>query len=173
MYSYGQRAGIFSLKPVDREKDPSFQKARQYSFLLLKFRPRSEHEIAERLTRKKFGPSVVRATVFYLREHRLVDDEQFARAWVAERLKKPFGVRRISRELQVKGIDRSVIEAVLRDATAGYDEGTQVSALAREKLSRMKALPPETARRRVFAYLLRRGFSPEQAIDALQERENG
>ena len=110
-------------KPVD-----ALLKAKNYSFLLLKFRPRSEGELTLRLKRKKFDEKVIRATIAFLKEKRFLNDNEFARAWIDYRLKKPLGFRLIQQELRRKGVDKKIIEEQLLSALEGLT-AAQVSGL--------------------------------------------
>ncbi|MCX5713814.1 MAG: regulatory protein RecX [Candidatus Omnitrophica bacterium] len=145
----------------------SFKDAREYAFLLLKFRQRSEGEIRQRLEKKRFSPQAVEETLNFLKEKKFIDDIAFARAWVTERLKKPFGLRRIKLELRQKGISAPIIEESLKVAQYGYTEEEVVKKVAGVRFARDKAVEPEKARRRLYGYLVRRGFSPEIIIEVL------
>ncbi len=78
------------------------EKARAYAFLLLKFRLRRENELLARLKQKGFSEQVSKDTVNFLKEKEFIDDRVFAKGWVASRLKRPFGLRRIKQELNLK-----------------------------------------------------------------------
>lgn len=145
------------------------QKAKDYAFLLLKYRLRSEKEIFERLKKKKFDDNTVRLVLSFLKDKGFVDDEAFAKAWVGSRIKRPYGFRRISRELNLKGIDPRIINNQLEEVRKDYRESEIVRELAQKRFARLKDLERKTAKRRVYSYLLRRGFSPEAVIDALEE----
>ena len=161
----------------------SAEKARAYAFLLLKFRLRSEAELLARLKLKGFSEAVARDTVDFLRDKEFIDDRVFAKGWVASRLKKPFGVRRIKQELLVKGLDKQVIEDSLAEAKKDYSESQTVSQLAQKRFSRLKGIEPlkpqgnglasnsqsHKAKSRVYAYLLRRGFSPDIVSETIKQ----
>lgn len=142
-------------------------KAKAYAFLLLKFRPRSEYEITQRLKRKKFDDKVIKEVVSFLKEKSFIDDNYFARAWIDSRLKRPLGLRRIRNELKIKGIADGVIDSQIREAKSDYSEKDIVVNLLRDKLERLKGIEPEKAKRRIYAFLIRRGFSPDVIIEAL------
>jgi regulatory protein len=145
----------------------SFDKAKEYSFLLLKFRLRSEKEVYLRLKQKRFTEEVIRQVISFLKEKGFIDDAAFARAWAESRLKKPLGIRRIRQELVLKGIDKGIIEAALGEIKENYSERELVETLARERLNRLKGIEPRLARQRIFAYLVRRGFSPDVITEVL------
>lgn len=144
------------------------EKARAYAFLLLKFRPRSEHELALRLTRKKFAPSIIAETLRFLKEKNFADDEVFARAWVNSRLLKNFGARRIEQELRLKGVPEPIINTQIKTVLADRPEEAVIEKLAKTRLSRIREEDPRKAKRKVYAYLVRRGFSPSAVIDVLE-----
>jgi len=144
-------------------------KAKEYAFLLLKFRLRSEKELIERLRRKGFSEELSQETVNFLKDKQFVDDRVFARGWVSSRLKRPFGLRRIKQELVQKGLDKQVIEEALVQAKEDYDEAGIVNQLAELRLSKLKNIEPLKAKARVCAYLMRRGFSPDLISNVLRK----
>ncbi len=150
------------------KRTESFAKARDYAFFLLKFRLRSENELVQRLKLKKIPEETIKEVISFLKEKRFIDDNVFARAWLNSRLKRPLGLRRIKQELRQKGVDKEIIEqetAKLKD----YSEDKIVLDLAKGRLNRLKGIDQVSAKRRVYAYLVRRGFSPEIVIATLNQ----
>ena len=64
------------------------EKAREAALRLLAVRARSEGELDDRLKRKGFDERTSAEVVAALKRVGLVDDEDFARAWVDEKLRK-------------------------------------------------------------------------------------
>jgi len=145
------------------------EKARAYAFLLLKFRLRSERELKARLKQKGFSESLSQDTVNFLKDREFIDDRVFARGWVTSRLKRPFGLRRIKQELVQKGLDQEVIDNSLAQAKEHYSESQIVTQLAQQRFSRLKSVELIKAKARVYAYLIRRGFSPEVVGEVVKE----
>jgi len=145
------------------------QRAKNYAFLLLKFRLRSEKEIYQRLKKKKFPENIIQETLFFLRDKKFIDDIFFAKTWIESRLKKPLGLRRIKIELRQKGIDKEIIDSQLSEIKKGYSEQEIVIKTAQQRLNKLKGIEPIKAKSRVYGYLLRRGFSPEIVIDVLNQ----
>ncbi|MFA5356951.1 MAG: regulatory protein RecX [Candidatus Omnitrophota bacterium] len=137
--------------------------------MLLKFRLRSEKEVRDRLKKKKFDAETIEDTVSFLKEKAFIDDEQFARAWIRSRVKKPLGIRRLKVELRLKGIDKAIIDAGINELKSDYSEEDVVKSIAKNRLSRLKGIDQQKAKKRVYAYLLRRGFSPESIIEVLNK----
>lgn len=146
-----------------------FEKAKNYAFLLFKFRPRSEKELSQRLKNKKFDDRTIKDIVRFLKEKVFLDDSSFARAWIESRLKKPFGLRRIRQELKLKGIDEQIITSHIAAAKKDYSEEEIVKKITKEKFSKVRNLEVDKAKRRIFSYLIRRGFSPDVVMDAIRQ----
>ncbi|HSH81047.1 MAG TPA: RecX family transcriptional regulator, partial [Herpetosiphonaceae bacterium] len=82
------------------ERAEADSKAWNAALRLLEVRPRTEHEIRDRLRRKQYAPEQIDAAVVRLRELELLDDTQFARMWVANRSAvNPRGALGLKREL--------------------------------------------------------------------------
>ena len=145
-----------------------FEKAKAYAFLLLKFRLRSENELYGRLKKKKFDEAVARKTVAFLKDKEFIDDNVFAKGWIRSRIKRSLGLRRIRDELKVKGVDPEVVEAKVDEIRPDYNENEIVRVIAENRFSKLKGVEPVVAKRRVYAYLMRRGFSQDAIMDALK-----
>lgn len=143
-------------------------KAREYAFLLLKFRLRSEKELYQRLKKKKFEEETIKETVSFLKDRGFISDSLFAKSWVESRLRKPLGLRRIRQELRLKGISAEIIDGQLNAVKDGYSEKEIIAGIVREKLLKLKDIPSEKAKRRIYQNLLQKGFSPADIIEALK-----
>jgi len=151
------------------DKTSSLEKAKNYAFLLLKFRPRSEKELFFRLKKKKFQDSIIKETITFLKEKKFLDDEIFAASWISARLKKPLGLKRIKEELRQKGINQKIIEQKIQEIKDNYSEEKIVKEIIEKRLPSLKNIASEKIKQRLFAYLVRRGFSLEVVMDVLNQ----
>ena len=135
-----------------------FKRAKTVSFQFLKIRNRSEKEIRTQLLKKKIPTEIIDQTIPYLKKLELINDRQFARDWIAMRLQKPMGRRRIFFELKEKGISEEILEEEITAVPRQEKEEQIVETLARRRLERYKNLDETKQKRRVFEYLARRGF---------------
>jgi regulatory protein len=143
----------------------------------LEARPRSIAEIRRRLSTAGYRQELVDAAIGRLVDLGLVDDAEFARTWVASRDRaRPRGEIALRRELQLKGVDRSIVDAVLAERGRSGDSAASDADLdgARRLLvrhARALAREPDTRRRRQRAYALlaRHGFAPDVATRASRE----
>jgi len=147
-------------------QDPA--QARAYAFLLLKYRLRSENELKARLKRKGYAEELAAQTVNFLKDRAFIDDRVFARGWVASRLKRPLGKRKIKLELAQKGVASDIVQEALGWATQDYSESQTVAQLAKQRFSKLKGIEPLKAKARVYGYLIRRGFAPEAVSEAMR-----
>ncbi|MGD9015219.1 MAG: regulatory protein RecX [Candidatus Omnitrophota bacterium] len=138
-----------------------------YAFGLLKYRPRSEYELRQRLKKRGFTEPVIRETLVFLKEKGLVNDCEFARIWIESRIKKPLGIYRLKQELRIKGINKELIEQLIEQVGNRYSEEEVISDLIQRRLEKLKHIEPAKAKRRIFLYLFRRGFSSEKIREAL------
>ena len=136
-------------------------KAKATIYRLLKFRSRSEYEIVAKLKDKKFSSDTIEQVVCFCKKCGLIDDATFTKSWIASRLAKPLGLRKIRQELKAKGIADEIISAQCRRLTTDYDEAQAVKQVIRKRIKVYYKLDKTTIYRRLEGYLLRRGFSPE------------
>ncbi|MBM3246306.1 MAG: regulatory protein RecX [Candidatus Omnitrophica bacterium] len=145
----------------------SLLQAKEYAFLLLKFRLRSEQELHSRLKRKKFSEEVIGQAIAFLKEKNFIDDNYFAKSWIDARLKRPLGLARIKQELRIKGVGKAIIDNQIDEVRKDYSEIDIVNKLAQDKMKRLKGIEPKKAKQRLYAYLLRRGFSVDVVLEVL------
>ncbi|MCM8800660.1 MAG: recombination regulator RecX [Candidatus Omnitrophica bacterium] len=150
-----------------KKKIDLFQQAKDYAFLLLRFRPRTEKEISQRLKKKGFSEEVIEKILVFLRKNNFINDASFAQAWIESRLKKPLGINRIKQELILKGIDKAIIDSKINEILKDYSEEKIVTEIARKRFKRLENLPIDKTKRRIYDYLLRRGFSQEIVNDVI------
>ncbi|HDR00423.1 MAG TPA: hypothetical protein ENN51_09100 [candidate division WOR-3 bacterium] len=147
-------------------RDEQLSRAKEYAALLLSYRARTEKEMQERLARKGFAPDIVAAAMARLRELKLLDDEQYARDFTRDRVtigrKGKWNVRG---ELMKRGVERKTIEAALAEAPDELEVARELAAKYRRRHARLE---PEVLRRRLYAMLARRGFTPDVIRQALE-----
>ena len=155
----GLRAGQV-LSPAEiaelRAQD-DLSKAVNKALAFLTSRPRSIREVRDRLAKKGIEPPVIEAVLERLAGWGYVGDADFARYWVENRgANQPRGKRLLRQELWQKGVARETVDEVLGEAE--IDEAGAALALARKRLHQLRALDEPTQRRRLSAYLQRRGY---------------
>lgn len=141
--------------------------AKNAALRFLSFRRRTEKEIRDKLKGKGFDEKSIKSTIDKLKGYDLINDSEFATAWVKERLAyKPRGKKLLRQELWKKGIKKEIIDQVT-DELCQHEDKSAIELLEKIK-GRYKNLEPQVARRRMYGLLLRRGFSYEAVNHALQ-----
>ncbi len=147
------------------EKDQK-QKCYNAACRFLSYRPRSEQEVRQRLSRQGHGAACIQQTMARLKELGFVDDTQFARLWVGNRDDlRPRGRRLMKLELQQKGLPRDIIEQAVGD----IDEAEAAYRAAQKKAGILSNTDYDTFRKRLAAHLGRRGFGYD-TINSTVER---
>ena len=131
----------------------------------LAYRPRTRHEVRRKLEERGFDATAVVACLERLAELDLVNDEAFVALYVRDRVAhRPMGVRRLVDELYRKGVDRQRSEPII--ARVLEEEEVDELGLAERAAERgaRRLRPGDDAasrRRRLQAFLARRGFRPD------------
>ena len=144
------------------EQDKVKARARNNAYALLRQRPRSVYEIRSRLKLKGYDDPVIEDVVASLERAGELNDERFARFWVESRMHmNPAGDVVLNHELKRNGISNGIIEAVLAEKAEKYDEYEVALSMARDRFDRLKKLDRRKATKRIYDFLLRRGFKYE------------
>lgn len=154
------------LKQILLQK--SENEAKDVALRFLSFRRRTEKEIKEKLQKRSYDEKTIKTTIEKLKEYDLINDLEFATAWVKERLEyKPRGKRLLRQELWKKGIKKEIIDQVTGELCR--EEDKSALELLEKIKKKYKNLDPQVAKRRMYGYLLRRGFSYETAKLAMKQ----
>ena len=101
-----------------------------------------------------------------------LDDDVYAQAFVRERTRlKPRGNLRLVSELLARGVDRDTAERAVKTALAeeGVTEAELMRDVAQRRIRALRRLDPPAARRRLAAFLARRGFQSGAIRDLVRE----
>ena len=146
---------------------------------MLAFRGRASRELARGLIRKGEPKELVDRAIARLQEQGLLDDSAFAQSFTrAKVLGANQSKRRVQQELARKGVDRTVSDAAIATVfeEEGVDQREVVESAARKKLRSLLRLEPVVRRRRLYAFLARRGYDGEdirKAMEAVGEELRG
>lgn len=146
-------------------RERSVTQVKERALRLLSVRSRSKSELRQRLLRADFEEAEVDTALEDLEAVGLVDDEAFAREVAEHQRRKGMGRRAGRAALRMKGVDREIAERIADDVNP-EDEAERAVEVAAKRLPRMQGLDPETRRRRLVDFLLRRGYDPETARSA-------
>ena len=127
-------------------------------------------ELIEHLLKKRHAPAVAEAAIQELDELGIVDDRRVAVQYVERRLEEDAPTSAmLEAELLERGVEAGLAASVLRQTVAARDEGKEALDLARDRVRRSKPdLKPEIIRRRVYAFLARRGYDEDTCRHAVE-----
>jgi regulatory protein len=148
------------------------QRALELAYRYLNRRERTIHEVRARLEAAGTEAAVIDGAVAILTEQGVLDDTRFARLFVQDkRALEQWGAERIRRGLVDRGVDRELIaEALARGGEAGDADAPDTELdRAVALLHRRFSAPPRDRRERdrALGVLIRKGYDPELALDAL------
>jgi regulatory protein len=158
-----------------------FDRYYNLSLNYLSFRPRSEKEVTDYLTKKikdkklnlkseSDGDEIISKIIKKLKEYKFIDDTAFAKFWIEQRLKsKHKPIRAVEFELKQKGIHKEIINELLSEIESKDSDLNNAKLLADRKMDYYRNLPPDKRREKVLSFLMRKGFSYDTAKKALND----
>jgi regulatory protein len=131
----------------------------------LAYRARSEKEVRDRLRRYGYGDQTVEGVVGRLEELGYLNDEDFARLVAREKARK-YGPRRVLGELRKSGLDAQIAQDAVDEEFAGRSELEEAFSAAERRYNRGGS---EAEARKVYGFLMRRGYSAEVCSEVARE----
>ncbi|HEX6670537.1 MAG TPA: RecX family transcriptional regulator [Gemmatimonadales bacterium] len=129
-------------------------------------RPFARADLGRRLRRKGHAPQAVDLALARLAERGYLDDAAFAANYVETRAARGRGPLRLAHDLAAMGVERRVVDRALAAHAGRADAAGDVPrALAAKRAAQLGDLPRHVRRRRVLAYLARRGFSGREVSE--------
>ncbi len=158
--------GIRTGEQLDQERLATLTRvadveaAHQVAMRLLANRPRAVKDMLRQLKNRGHNPSAAAVAVGRLEANGLLNDLEFARHFTRVRSEKGHGPLRLISDLLARGVDKRLAERAVYETIEAedIDPQAQARALAAKRSGQLGDLPPETKRRRLLAYLGRRGF---------------
>lgn len=145
------------------------RRAEEKALFLLEHRAHSKKELTEKIARAEYDRAAAAKAADRMEELGLLDDEAYARGLARELFgRKKFGARRVQQELRQKGVDDTVIEAVLAEF-APETEGARDAIREIVEKKYPAAFEDEKVRRRAVAALQRYGYAFEDIMAVLRE----
>jgi regulatory protein len=143
-----------------------FQRCLNAAFRFLSYRPRSEAETRERLQKHGYEEPEIEKVVAQLKRLSLLDDTAFAEFWKENRNSfRPRSQRLIKMELRRKGVEPGIIDETIED----MDETGNACKAAAHKARSLPVTDYEVFRKKLGAFLQRRGFSYGVISNAIKQ----
>ncbi len=137
-----------------------FEKFYNKALRFLSFRPRSEYEVTQNLSRKNASENIISKVVSRLKENNFINDEEFIKWWIEQRIRfRPRSLKLIKIELRQKGIDKELIEETISHLPSAIDDLESAKELIDKRLPRYKNLSQEEKFQKIARFLSSKGFS--------------
>ncbi len=145
------------------------KRAKLRAMNLLKNREYTVKQLRDKLKDGGYPESAVEEALSYVAGYHYTDDLRYATGYIFEK-ESSRSRRRIEQDLREKGIDRDTLEKAWQEWER--QGGSQDEQRMIQKLLEKRHYDPDTAdlkeKQRTYAFLMRKGFSGEQAGRALR-----
>ncbi|MFC4775319.1 regulatory protein RecX [Paenibacillus sp. GCM10023252] len=162
----GQSFTSDELQHITKEDKRYRSYAMACTYLGLK--SRTKKQIEQYLQRKEFEAEEISYTLERLERERIVDDEEYAKQFAAQRLRLgQKGRRWIKQELQQRGID----QGTAAEAANELDWEAELAAAEQAAEKKWRTLKGENfeRRRKLMGFLMRRGFPGDITKEAIKK----
>jgi len=139
--------------------------AYNYALNLLAARPYASRALHRKLIQKKYSAADADDVIRRLLDNGLLNDERFAEQYARSKmLSTGASKRRLTQDLYRKGIKGDVATSAIANVIDQdeIDPAAVIERVARKKLAQLGNLEPVTLRRRLFAFLARRGYDLDE-----------
>ncbi|MCB2203117.1 RecX family transcriptional regulator [bacterium] len=172
------RFGMHKGMEIDEEKRQEIEdydnrvQAKLAAERLIGTRMRSERELRRRLKEKEFPEEIIDETVSTFTRVGLLNDREFAEAFVRDRLLlRPRASSVLRRELRGHGIDGEIVDSVLAAHFNAETENELARDMADSYIRSHSSLDTPVLKRRLAGYLQRKGFRPSLVYEILNSLE--
>jgi regulatory protein len=136
---------------------------------LLAASPKSARELRKKLEGKGYSSGIIDQALSDLRAQGVLDDTKYAKDLAARlTLGKCAGRHKIAFELKRHGISKKISEELL-GALSNEDEAERALEQARLKWAGWSRLDPQKRKKRLYDFLIRKGFDFQIVQDILQK----
>jgi regulatory protein len=139
--------------------------AYNYALNLLAARPYASRALHRKLIQKKYSAADADDVIRRLVDNGLLNDERFAEQYARSKmLSTGASKRRLTQDLYRKGIKGDVATNAIANVIDQdeIDPAAVIERVARKKLAQLGNLEPVVLRRRLFAFLARRGYDLDE-----------
>ncbi|MCF7870745.1 MAG: recombination regulator RecX [Candidatus Omnitrophica bacterium] len=156
----------------------SFNKALNYAYLLLRYRPRSEYEIRLRLRKKEFSEATIRKVVKNLKEYNYINDREFVKNYTESSLSKGWGPIKVDLRLKKFRVAARLRKKALEEIKRQSDG--LIEKLFQEKICSLKKSKPDLNQKKLkektIRFLANKGFYYKDIffhLNRIDQQENG
>ncbi|MCX6153612.1 MAG: RecX family transcriptional regulator [Candidatus Kapabacteria bacterium] len=160
-----------TLKQIKLENESISAKQTAYGFC--SYKPRSEHQLRQKLNVKDFSDEAKEIAIDYMKQIKYIDDMKFALDYAkALQLRKNMPLNKIKSELYQKGISKFDIEDTLHQFADEDNELNSALRAIHKKLKNKKFETDTELKYFIIQLLIKSGFSSDIARSATEKYLN-
>ena len=165
----GRAIGPLVLERLQELAD--LEAAQRAAMRALARRAHARFDLRRRLLQKQHPPAAVDGALERLSALGLLDDVRFAKDYSFAKAHRGRGPARLVRDLQAQGVDRRIAEEAVRSSLAaeGIDLTHAIRSLVEKRARQLAGLPAVVRKRRLIAFLARRGFGGAEVRDLVED----
>jgi regulatory protein len=144
---------------------PPAPTAYNYALNLLSARPYATRALHRKLIQKQYSAADADDAIRRLLDNGLLDDAKYAEQYARSKmLSTGASKRRLTQDLYRKGIKGDVATSAIANVIEEdeIDPAAVIERVARKKLAQLGNIEPVVLRRRLFAFLARRGYAVDE-----------
>jgi regulatory protein len=166
----------YAARHIDEE---AVRAAQEIALRALERTRRTRRELERRLRDRDVEAAIAREALNRLERVGLIDDLEYARAFLREKLgRRAVGARLLRGQLVARGVNGAAADQAMAELASAEDSGSasrteldRARHAAAQFARRYARLDPKTRRQRLSAALVRRGFDYDTVSDALRALE--
>lgn len=145
------------------------KRAKKRLLHLLEQMPRTEQQLRTKMKQNFYTDEMIDGAIAYAKGFGYIDDKNYVELYIQGKLKSK-SRKELLYALLNKGVDKAVIEEVLEGVYEECDESDAIRAIARKK-SYTADSSTDKDKQKLFAHLMRKGFSYQSICSALHTHE--
>lgn len=168
---FGTESSTDSAPPRPLTPERLERRARNVLLYQLNRSIKSKKQLADILIQREIPDEIAKPLLDRFEEAGLINDATFAEAVVSSRTNtKGLSKSAIQRELRQKGVDEEIVLHVTGELDSEADFSRALGLVSR-RLRSMTGLQPEVRKRRLAAFLQRKGYSSGIVFTAIKQAE--
>jgi regulatory protein len=153
------------------KKFDEYQFAKKSALDFLSYRIRSTAEIKQKLKSKKISAGTIEKTIGHLAKIGLINDEEFARQLIQSKMgRKPAGKNVIKQKLFQKGISKNIADYIIGELYTDVKQNELINNVYDKYEKKVKGMDRFQKRKKLFEYLMRKGFDIDSINEFLNEK---
>lgn len=133
---------------------------------------KTEKEIRNKLTLKGYDENIIESTIEFLKDYNFVNDEEYVRLFVKEKLKSK-GKNKIKFDLQQKGIDPDLISKTFCEISDDVEsDKAKELCIKKYNILRKSTDDERKIKEKLFRYLVSRGYDFSLSNSVIKETIN-